>query len=152
MNTEQLMQKNTPQPSSGLVIIKARGSNLFIGALCAGQLRAVSPGHGVSAVLITLYSNQSVNEVQDANSGGAIMIAGVVASGLIADRLVVATPGPAGYLIALFSFVAPCCFFQQRPMATYPGRFRACWVCPTGRRLVPPRPTSSPGTATPAQR
>jgi len=107
---EQLMQKNTLQPSPIGEVIRARGSNLFIGAFAA--LASYALFHLVTVFplsWITLYSNQSVNEVLVMQIlGGAIAIAGVVASGLIADRFGRRnTLGSLAILIALFSFVAP---------------------------------------------
>ena len=107
---EQLMNINTLQPSPVGEIIKARGSNLFIGAFAA--LASYALFHLVTVFplsWITLYSDQSVNDVLAIQIiGGAIAVVGVVASGLIADRFGRRhTLGSLAILIALFSFIAP---------------------------------------------
>jgi MFS family permease len=106
----QLMQANMLKPSPVGEIIKARGSNLFIGAFAA--LASYALFHLVTVFplsWLTLYSNKSVNEVLMIQIvGGAVAIPGVVASGLIADRLGRRkTLGLLAILIALFSFIAP---------------------------------------------
>jgi len=107
---EELMKANTLQPSAVGEILKARGSNLFIGAFAS--LASYALFHLVTVFplsWITLYSNQSVNEVLVMQIlGGAVAVVGVVASGLIADRFGRRnTLGSLAILIALFSFGAP---------------------------------------------
>jgi MFS family permease len=107
---EQLMRKNSLAPSDVGELIKARGSNLFIGAFAA--LATYALFHLVTVFplsWINLYSTQSVNDVLLVQiTGGAIALVGVVASGLIADRFGRRnTLGSLAILIGLFSFVAP---------------------------------------------
>jgi MFS family permease len=107
---EQLMRKNSLAPSDVGELIKARGSNLFIGAFAA--LATYALFHLVTVFplsWIKLYSSQSVNDVLLVQiMGGAIALVGVVASGLIADRFGRRnTLGSLAILIGLFSFVAP---------------------------------------------
>jgi MFS family permease len=107
---EKLLKDNLLAPSNVGELIKARGSNLFIGAFAS--LATYALFHLVTVFplsWIKLYSNQSVNDVLVVQIiGGAIALAGVVASGWIADRFGRRnTLGSLAILIALFSLVAP---------------------------------------------
>ena len=107
---EKLLKDNSLAPSDVGELIKARGSNLFIGAFAS--LATYALFHLVTVFplsWIKLYSNQSVNDVLVVQIiGGAIALVGVVASGLIADRFGRRnTLGSLAILIAVFSFVAP---------------------------------------------
>ena len=107
---EHLLQKNQLEPTPVVELIKARGSNLFIGAFAA--LASYALFHLVTVFplsWITLYSNQSVNDVLLIQIIGAfIAIAGVIASGWIADRFGRRnTLGTLAVLIGLFAIVAP---------------------------------------------
>ncbi|QJC55043.1 Inner membrane metabolite transport protein YhjE [Polaromonas vacuolata] len=107
---ERLLQHNKLVPSPVGKLLKARGSNLFIGAFAT--LASYALFHLVTVFplsWISLYSNQSVNDVLTVQiAGGAIAVLGVVVSGLIADRFGRRnTLGSLAIAIALFSFVAP---------------------------------------------
>jgi MFS family permease len=107
---EKLLKDNSLAPSDVGELIKARGSNLFIGAFTS--LATYALFHLVTVFplsWIKLYSNQSVDDVLMVQIiGGAIALVGVVASGWIADRFGRRnTLGSLAILIALFSFVAP---------------------------------------------
>ncbi len=107
---DKLLKDNSLAPSDVGELIKARGSNLFIGAFAS--LATYALFHLVTVFplsWIKLYSNQSVNDVLVVQIiGGAIALVGVVASGWIADRFGRRnTLGSLAILIALFSFVAP---------------------------------------------
>ena len=107
---DKLLTDNFLAPSDIGPLIKARGSNLFIGAFAS--LATYALFHLVTVFplsWIKLYSNQSVNDVLLVQIiGGAIALVGVVASGWIADRFGRRnTLGSLAILIALFSFVAP---------------------------------------------
>ena len=107
---EKLLKDNLLAPSDVGELIKARGSNLFIGAFAS--LATYALFHLVTVFplsWIKLYSNQSVNDVLVMQIiGGAIALVGVLASGWIADRFGRRnTLGTLAILIGLFSFVAP---------------------------------------------
>ena len=107
---DKLLRDNFLAPSDVGPLIKARGSNLFIGAFAS--LATYALFHLVTVFplsWIKLYSNQSVNDVLLVQIiGGAIALVGVVASGWIADRFGRRnTLGSLAILIAIFSFVAP---------------------------------------------
>ena len=107
---DKLLRDNFLAPSDVGPLIKARGSNLFIGAFAS--LATYALFHLVTVFplsWIKLYSNQSVNDVLLMQIiGGAIALVGVVASGWIADRFGRRnTLGSLAILIAIFSFVAP---------------------------------------------
>ena len=107
---EKLLKDNSLAPSDVGELIKARGSNLFIGAFAS--LATYALFHLVTVFplsWIKLYSNQSVRDVLVVQIiGAAIALVGVVASGWIADRYGRRnTLGSLAILIALFSFVAP---------------------------------------------
>lgn len=107
---DKLLTDNFLAPSDVGPLIKARGSNLFIGAFAS--LATYALFHLVTVFplsWIKLYSNQSVNDVLLVQIiGGVIALVGVVASGWIADRFGRRnTLGSLAILIALFSFVAP---------------------------------------------
>ena len=107
---DKLLTDNSLAPSDVGPLIKARGSNLFIGAFAS--LATYALFHLVTVFplsWIKLYSNQSVNDVLLMQIiGGAIALVGVVASGWIADRFGRRnTLGSLAILIAIFSFVAP---------------------------------------------
>ena len=107
---DKLLTDNFLAPSDVGSLIKARGSNLFIGAFAS--LATYALFHLVTVFplsWIKLYSNQSVNDVLLVQIiGGVIALVGVVASGWIADRFGRRnTLGSLAILIAIFSFVAP---------------------------------------------
>ncbi|RZJ06956.1 MAG: MFS transporter, partial [Haliea sp.] len=107
---ERMLKASELEPSPVIELLKARGSNLFIGAFAA--LASYALFHLVTVFplsWITLYSNQSVNEVLVVQIIGAfVAIAGVVASGWIADRYGRRnTLGTLAVLIGVFSFAAP---------------------------------------------
>ena len=107
---EKLLKDNLLAPSDVGELIKARGSNLFIGAFT--PLATYALFHLITVFplsWIKLYSDQSVNDVLVVQIiGGAIALVGVVASGWIADRFGRRnTLGSLALLIALFSLVAP---------------------------------------------
>ncbi|MEO7105938.1 MAG: MFS transporter [Rhodoferax sp.] len=107
---DKLLEDNLLAPSDVGELMKARGSNLFIGAFAA--LATYALFHLVTVFplsWIKLYSTQSVNDVLAVQIvGGAIALVGVVASGWIADHFGRRnTLGTLAILIALFSFVAP---------------------------------------------
>ena len=107
---DKLLTDNSLAPSDVGPLLKARGSNLFIGAFAS--LATYALFHLVTVFplsWIKLYSNQSVNDVLLVQIiGGAIALVGVVASGWIADRFGRRnTLGSLAILIAIFSFVAP---------------------------------------------
>lgn len=107
---DKLLKDNSLAPSDVGALIKARGSNLFIGAFT--PLATYALFHLVTVFplsWIKLYSTQSVNDVLAVQIvGGAIALVGVVASGWIADRFGRRnTLGSLAILIALFSFVSP---------------------------------------------
>ena len=107
---ERLLKSNGLEPSPVGELVKARGSNLLIGAFAS--LASYALFHLVTVFplsWITLYSNQSVNEVLVVQIiGGAIAMLGVVASGWIADRYGRRnTLGSLAMAIAVFSFFAP---------------------------------------------
>lgn len=107
---EKLLEDNSLAPSDVGELIKARGSNLFIGAFAS--LATYALFHLVTVFplsWIKLYSTQSVDDVLVVQIiGGAIALVGVVASGLIADRFGRRnTLGSLAIMIGLFSFLAP---------------------------------------------
>ncbi|MDO9403611.1 MAG: MFS transporter [Polaromonas sp.] len=107
---ERMLKASELEPSPVRELFRARGSNLFIGAFAA--LASYALFHLVTVFplsWITLYSNQSVNEVLVVQIIGAfIAIAGVIASGWIADRYGRRnTLGTLAVLIGIFSFAAP---------------------------------------------
>lgn len=107
---DKLLKDNLLAPSDVGELIKARGSNLFIGAFAS--LATYALFHLVTVFplsWIKLYSSQPVTDVLAVQIiGGAIALVGVVASGWIADRFGRRnTLGSLAILIALFSFVAP---------------------------------------------
>jgi MFS family permease len=107
---EELLKVHELEPSPVRELVEARGSNLFIGAFAA--LASYALFHLVTVFplsWITLYSSQSVNEVLAVQILGAfIAIAGVIASGWIADRYGRRnTLGTLAVLIGIFSFAAP---------------------------------------------
>ena len=107
---EKLLKDHSLAPSDVGELIKARGSNLFIGAFAS--LATYALFHLVTVFPLSwvkLYSSQSVTDVLVVQIiGGAIALVGVVASGWIADHFGRRnTLGSLAILIALFSFVAP---------------------------------------------
>jgi hypothetical protein len=96
------------------VIIKARGSNLFIGAFAA--LASYALFHLVTVFPLSWITlpNQSVNEA--CRFWRAIMIAGVVVSGLIADRFGFRnTPGLLAILIVAVQLCRAVAVSAARP-------------------------------------
>ena len=113
---DKLLKDNSLAPSDVGELVKARGSNLFIGAFAS--LATYALFHLVTVFplsWIMLYSSQSVNEVLVVQIiGGAIALVGVVASGWIADRFGRRnTLGSLAILIGLFSLVAPTLLAQD---------------------------------------
>ncbi|MGV8804267.1 MAG: MFS transporter [Polaromonas sp.] len=107
---ERLLNKHELEPSPVAELVRARGSNLLIGAFAA--LASYALFHLVTVFplsWITLQSTQSVNDVLAVQIVGAfIAIPGVVASGWIADRIGRrSTLGILAALIGVFSLFAP---------------------------------------------
>lgn len=107
---EQLLNKNELEPTPVAELLRARGGNLFIGAFAA--LASYALFHLVTVFplsWITLKSSQPVGDVLTVQIIGAfIAIAGIIASGLIADRIGRrSTLGILAVMIAVFSGFAP---------------------------------------------
>ncbi|WP_255368915.1 MFS transporter [Polaromonas sp. OV174] len=107
---EHLLQKHELEPSSFREMFRARGSNLFIGAFAA--LASYALFHLVTVFplsWISLHASQPVNDVLSVQIVGAgIAILGIIASGLIADRIGRRnTLGILAGLIAIFSVFSP---------------------------------------------
>ncbi len=105
-----LLEERELQPVSAVEIAKSQGRNLIIGALAA--LASYALFHLVTVFplsWINLYSPRSVAGFLLAEMGGVLlMAAGVVASGLIADRIGRRrTLGTLAILIAIFSLFVP---------------------------------------------
>lgn len=107
---EKLLDANELEPVRVGELLRARGSNLVIGAFAA--LASYALFHLVTVFplsWITLYSSRSVNDVLTVQIIGAgIAIVGVVASGWIADKVGRRnTLGTLAVLIGIFSLFAP---------------------------------------------
>ena len=105
-----LLDANQLEPVDVKELLRARGSNLVIGAFAA--LASYALFHLVTVFplsWITLYSTRSVNDVLAVQIfGAAIAIVGVVASGWIADKVGRRnTLGALAVLIGIFSLFAP---------------------------------------------
>lgn len=116
---ERLLKSNQLEPSNIGELVKARGSNLLIGAFAA--LASYALFHLVTVFplsWITLYDSQPVNNVLIVQIIGAcIAIGGIVASGWIADKVGRRnTLGALAVLIGIFSFFAPA-LLGGSPMA-----------------------------------
>ena len=116
---ERLLKSNQLEPSDLGELVKARGSNLLIGAFAA--LASYALFHLVTVFplsWITLYDSQPVNDVLVVQILGAcIAIGGIVASGWIADKVGRRnTLGALAVLIGIFSFFAPA-LLGGSPMA-----------------------------------
>lgn len=106
----RLLEERELQPTNVTVMIRSQGRNLLIGALAA--LASYALFHVVTVFplsWISLYSQRSVSEFLVIQMIGATIAAGgVVASGLIADRLGRRTTlGTLACLIAVFSGFVP---------------------------------------------
>jgi MFS family permease len=106
----RLLEERELQPTSVIEMVRSQGRNVFIGALAA--LASYALFHMVSVFplsWISLYSPRStagflMTEMQ----GAGLMALGVLASGLIADRIGRRTTlGTLAALIAIFSGFAP---------------------------------------------
>ena len=105
-----LLDANELEPVDVMELLRARGSNLIIGAFAS--LASYALFHLVTVFplsWITLYSTRSVNDVLTVQIfGAAIAIVGVVASGWIADKVGRRnTLGTLAVLIGIFSLFAP---------------------------------------------
>ncbi|WP_394788490.1 MFS transporter [Rhodoferax sp.] len=106
----KLLEDRELEPTGTIELVRSQGYNVFIGAFAA--LASYALFHLVTVFplsWITIHSTQPVNDVLEVQIyGGAIGIVGVVASGLIADRIGRRnTLGLLACLIAVFSFFAP---------------------------------------------
>ncbi len=107
---ERLLEKNELEPTPVAELFRARGGNLFIGAFAA--LASYALFHLVTVFplsWITLKATQPVRDVLTVQIIGAfIAIAGIVVSGLVADRIGRrSTLGILAVAIAVFSGFAP---------------------------------------------
>ncbi|MDW5445041.1 MFS transporter [Polaromonas sp. SM01] len=107
---ERLLKKHGLEPAPVLELVRARGSNLLIGAFAA--LASYALFHLVTVFplsWISLQSTQPINDVLTIQLVGAVIaIPCVVASGWIADRIGRrSTLGILAGLIAVFSLFAP---------------------------------------------
>ena len=107
---DQLLNEHKLEPSPVVELVRAQGSNLIIGAFAT--LASYALFHLVTVFplsWITLYATQPVNDVLIIQMiGAAIAMVGVIASGLIADRIGRRiTLGSLAVLIAVFSLFAP---------------------------------------------
>jgi MFS family permease len=106
----RLLEERELQPTSVLELTRSQGANLLIGAFAA--LASYALFHLITVFplsWITLYSDQSITEFLVVQMIGAVLgAAGIVASGLIADRVGRRfTLGGLAALIAVFSGFAP---------------------------------------------
>jgi MFS family permease len=106
----RLLEERELQPTNVTVMIRSQGRNLLIGALAA--LASYALFHVVTVFplsWISLYSQRSISEFLVIQMiGAAIAAGGVIASGLIADRLGRRTTlGTLACLIAVFSGFVP---------------------------------------------
>lgn len=107
---ERLLEKNELEPTPVAELFRARGGNLFIGAFAA--LASYALFHLVTVFplsWITLKATQPVRDVLTVQIIGAfIAIAGIIVSGLVADRIGRrSTLGILAVAIAVFSGFAP---------------------------------------------
>ena len=107
---ERLLKKHELEPAHVVELVRARGSNLLIGAFAA--LASYALFHLVTVFPLSwfaLYSTQPVNDVLVVQIIGAVIaIPGVIASGWIADRIGRrSTLGILAGLIGAFSLFAP---------------------------------------------
>ncbi|MFC5523616.1 MFS transporter [Polaromonas jejuensis] len=107
---ERLLKKHELEPANVVELVRARGSNLLIGAFAA--LASYALFHLVTVFPLSwfaLYSTQPVNDVLVVQIIGAVIaIPGVIASGWIADRIGRrSTLGILACLIGVFSLFAP---------------------------------------------
>ncbi|MEJ1167634.1 MULTISPECIES: MFS transporter [Variovorax] len=106
----RLLEERELQPTSVLELTRSQGANLLIGAFAA--LASYALFHLITVFplsWITLYSDQSITEFLVVQMIGAVLGAGgIVASGLIADRVGRRfTLGGLAAMIAVFSGFAP---------------------------------------------
>ncbi len=106
----RLLEERELQPTSVVELVRSQGSNLLIGAFAA--LASYALFHLITVFplsWITLYSNHAITEFLVIQMIGAVLGAGgIVASGLIADRIGRRfTLGGLAALIAVFSGFAP---------------------------------------------
>ncbi|RST49127.1 MFS transporter [Variovorax sp. DXTD-1] len=106
----RLLEERELQPTSVVELTRSQGANLLIGAFAA--LASYALFHLVTVFplsWITLYSDQSITEFLVVQMIGAVLCAGgMVASGLIADRVGRRfTLGGLAGMIAVFSGFAP---------------------------------------------
>ncbi|MGF6348689.1 MFS family permease [Variovorax sp. W2I14] len=106
----RLLEERELQPTSVVELTRSQGANLLIGAFAA--LASYALFHLITVFplsWITLYSDQSITEFLVVQMIGAVFCAGgIVASGLIADRVGRRfTLGGLAALIAVFSGFAP---------------------------------------------
>lgn len=106
----RLLEERELQPTSVVELTRSQGANLLIGAFAA--LASYALFHLVTVFplsWITLYSDQSITEFLVVQMIGAVFCAGgMVASGLIADRVGRRfTLGGLAAMIAVFSGFAP---------------------------------------------
>jgi MFS family permease len=107
---EQLLSERELEPSSGWELFRSQGVNVILGAF--GALASYALFHLITVFplsWITLFSKQSVTEFLGVQIvGGFLGAAGIVGSGLIADRIGRrATLAVLAGLIAVFSGFAP---------------------------------------------
>ncbi len=107
---ERLLKKHELEPANVVELVRARGSNLLIGAFAA--LASYALFHLVTVFPLSwfaLYSTQPVNDVLVVQIMGAVIaIPGVIASGWIADRIGRrSTLGILASLVGVFSLFAP---------------------------------------------
>jgi len=106
----RLLEDRELEPAGTIELVRAEGYNVFLGAFAA--LASYALFHLVTVFplsWINLHASQPVNSVLLVQIfGGAIGIVGVIASGLIADRIGRrSTLGLLACLIAVFSVFAP---------------------------------------------
>lgn len=107
---DRLLEARELQPTNVVELTRSQGYNIVIGAFAA--LASYALFHLITVFplsWITLYSNQSITEFLVIQMIGAVIAAiGIVASGLIADRVGRRqTLGSLAALIAVFSGFAP---------------------------------------------
>jgi MFS family permease len=107
---DRLLEARELQPTNVIELTRSQGYNIVIGAFAA--LASYALFHLITVFplsWITLYSNQSITEFLLIQMIGAVLAAiGIVASGLIADRVGRRqTLGSLAALIAVFSGFAP---------------------------------------------
>ncbi len=107
---DHLLNEHKLEPSRVVDLVQAQGSNLLIGAFAA--LASYALFHLVTVFplsWITLYATQPVADVLIVQMvGAAVAMLGIIASGLIADRVGRrSTLGSLAVLIGIFSLFAP---------------------------------------------